>query len=196
MIKLTPKQTRECSTETLKMIYYVIIGLAFARALTVCSEGASWIPWVLLFALLPTICRFVHGASIHLRIDIDSEERWKLPLDFIGFFLQASFFYLMANLLNNPILFLIYFMIMLFFDAVWLIGSSMIKYIKWEETTKQWLWSDFILIVILLVTLIWLRNFIPIIIPIGAIIATIWDYFSKPNRDFYFGTTKSTTPAN
>ena len=180
---LTQKETKECSAETLKMVYYVIIGLAFAEALTAFTKGASWI---LLLALLATICRFVHGASIHLKMDMkDLTKRWKLLWDFIGFFLQASFFYLMAHSLDTPVIFSKYFIIMLSCDAGWLIFLMGIKYIeKLERTEKQWLWSDVILIVILI-----MFNIIkPIghieIISISAIAATIFDYVC--NRNFYF----------
>lgn len=190
---LSRKDTIECSAETLKMVYYVIIGLAFAEALTTFSRGASWI---LLLGLLATICRFVHGASIHLEMDRRNlAKRWKLLWDFIGFFLQASFFYLMACSLNTPVLFSKYFIFMLSCDAGWLVFLRTIKYIeKWEKTEKQWFWSDVIFVVLLIISNIIKPVWHISIISIAAIVATIWDYFW--NRDFYFPTSQSTILPN
>lgn len=182
MSNLSLEKNRLCSTETFKMIYYVIIGLAFTEALASFVKGGSLI---LVFALLPTICRFVHGASIHLETDIDSKKRWKLPLDFLGFFVQAAFFYLMSQSLSDLKKFSLYFGIVLFLDGFWLVGLKIIKYLEFDRTEKQWLKSDiifgacFIAIAIFSSSAGWAY-----IILILAIIATIWDYVA--NRDVYF----------
>lgn len=165
------------------MIYYVIIGLAFTEALASFVKGGSWI---LLFALLPTICRFVHGASIHLEMDRDSPKRWKLPLDFLGFFLQASFFYLMSQSLDDQKKFSLYFGIVLFVDGLWLLVLKIIKYLEFERSEKQWLWSDFIFGPVFISLFIFNCSSVgwKCIILILASIATFWDYFAN-NRDYF-----------
>lgn len=185
MSKLSAQETRHCSINALKMIYYVIIGLAFAKALTIVLKDGSVI---LLFAFFFTICRFVHGASIHLRMDIDSEKRWKLLWDFFEFFLQASFFYLMAVSLESPKAFSLFFVFMLLGDASWLILLRLINYIDFDRTVKQWLLSDFLIIAGLFVIYIIDRTLAcvwsVVLILIIAIVATFLDYFL--NKDFYF----------
>lgn len=208
MIKLSPQQTRQCSTNALKMVYYVIIGLAITEALyrTFLKDGSflglqvfwpnNFPSTILLFALLPTICRFVHGASIHL--DMISEKRYKPLFDFIGFFIQASFFYLMATSLERPLVFSFLFGGMLLCDAFWLIFLRLINYIDLGWTEKQWLWSDFCIIGIFVIlytidrtmTCVWSV----VAILIVAIVATFFDYFL--NKDFYFPTSESVTSAN
>lgn len=198
MTKLSPLETRQSSKNALKMIYYVIIGLAITQALyrTFLKEGgfvglavfgAKNFPCnVLLCALLSTIFRFVHGASIHL--DMISDKRYKPLWDFIGFFIQASLFYLMALSLENPFLFSVLFGVMLLCDACWLISLRLINYIDFDRTVKQWLWSDFLIIAGLVVIYIRDRTLAcvwsVVLILIIAIVATFLDYFL--NKDFYF----------
>jgi hypothetical protein len=208
MTKLSPQQTRQCSTNALKMIYYVIIGLAITEALyRTFLKGGSFpglkVFWannlpstILLFALLPTICRFVHGASIHL--DMISEKRYKPLLDFIGFFIQASLFYLMAASLERPLVFSFLFGGMLLCDAFWLIFLRLINYIDLGSTEKQWMWSDFCIIG-LFVMLYMINKTMACVwsvvgILIVAIVGTFLDYFL--NKDFYFPTSETVTSAN
>jgi len=193
------KETREKSKDALKAVYYVIIGLAITEGLSkiFLCEGtfrglqvfdSSRLPYTLLliFALMPTICRFVHGASIHL--DMYSEKYYKPLLDFICFLIQASLFYMMAITLDRPLYFLVFFMGMLLFDAVWLIVLIKVKYIKFDSTNKQWLWSDST--VIFLFFLIFLKDrtisrpLSVAMICIVSMIATCLDYYM--NKKFYF----------
>lgn len=202
---LSPQETRQCSTNALKMVYYVIIGLAITEALhrTFLKDGSFLglqVFWsnnlpstILLFALLPTICRFVHGASLHL--DIISEKRYKPLFDFIGFFIQASLFYLMATSLEKPLVFLFLFGGLLLCDAFWLIFLKLINYIDLDRTEKQWLRSDFCIIGLFVIFYLLDRTMAcvwsVVAILIVAIVATFFDYFL--NRDFYFPTSKSAT---
>jgi hypothetical protein len=165
------------------MIYYVVIGLAFTEALASLSKGGSLI---LLFALLPTICRFVHGASIHLEMDRDSKKRGKLPLDFGGFFVQASFFYLMSQSLLDLKKFSLYFGIVLFFDGLWLLVLKIIKYSEFDQAEKQWLKSDIIFGACFIALAIFNCSSVgwEWVILILATLATIWDY--KHNNLVYF----------
>lgn len=135
-----PQQTRDASKEALKVIYYVIIGIAITEALNRAFlkqgvflglqifESNNLPSIILLFAFLPTICRFVHGASIHF--DVISSKRYKPLFDFSGFLLQAAFFYLMATSLDKQLAFLYLFGLLLLSDALWLIFLRMINYIE------------------------------------------------------------------
>lgn len=205
MTKRSPQQTRQSSTNALKMVYYVIIGLAITEALyrTFLKNGSflgrqafelNNLPHtILLFALLLTICRFVHGASIHL--DMFSEKRYKLLFDFTGFFFQGSLFYLMAVSLKRPLTFLILFGSMLLGDAVWLIVLKLINYIDFGSTEKQWLYSDFCIIGVFVVLYLIDRTiscvWSVVAIFIVASVATFFDY--RLNIDFYFPTSKNST---
>ena len=203
MIKLSPQQTRQHSTSALKMVYYVIIDLAITEALyrTFLKDGSflgvqvfgqNNLPsTLLLFALFLTICRFVHGASIHLDMILD--KRYKPLFDFIGFFIQASLFYLMAISLNKPLVFSFLFGSMLFCDALWLFLLKFIHYIDFNRTVKQWLWSNFCIIVVFVILYIIDRKMTCIwsvvVILIVAFVATFFDYFL--NKDFYFPTSEN-----
>jgi len=208
MNKLSPQKTRESSTNALKMIYYVIIGLAIAEALyrTFLKDGLflgsqvvrpNNLPsTILLFALLPTICRFVHGASIHL--DMASEKRYKPIIDFIAFFIQASLFYLMAASLKNPLVFLFLFVGVLLCDALWLLVLTLRRYIDWGRIETQWMVSNVCISGVLVV--LWRIDktmacvWSVVIILVVAIAGTFLDYLM--NKDFYFPTSESATSAN
>jgi len=208
MTKLSPEETRQCSINALKMVYYVIIGLAITEALnTTFVRDGSFIgievfsrknlPYtVLLLALLPTVTRFVHGASIHL--DMISQKRYKPLIDFVGFFIQASAFYLMATSLGKPLMFLILFGVMLFFDALWLIFLVSVKYIDLGRTEKQWLWSDSLIIIAFFILYLVHRTISDHLslatIVIISIVATFFDYLY--NKDFYFPTDERGTSGN
>lgn len=208
MPKLTPQETRESSINALKMIYYVIIGLAITEALyrTFLKDGSflglqifapNNLPsTILLFALLPTVCRFVHGASLHL--DIVSDKRYKPLFDFIAFFIQASLFYLMAASLRKPLVFLVLFAFMLFFDAMWLISLRLLRYIDLGRTEKQWLCSNVLIIISFAIIYCKDRTMVctwsVVFILVVSIVATFFDYFL--NKEFYFPTSESATSAN
>lgn len=189
---------RKSSIEVLKMVYYVIIGLAIIGALsrTFLIEG-SFIGWqvfneahlpttLLLLAFLPTVCRFVHGASIHL--DTSVTKRYKSIIDFVGFFMQASFFYIMALALRNPGDFIMAYILMLSVDFVWLVFLKIIKYIEDRDTAKQWMISDVVIIIVYLACYFLYRQ-IPNVwvvwcVMLVSIIAAYLDY--RLNKDFYF----------
>lgn len=192
------KQIRRSSTDALKMVYYVIIGLAIAEALgrTFLSDrqflGIQVLCWdhlptfLLLIAFLVTICRFLHGASIHLIALL--EKRYNPLVDFIEFFLQALFFYLMAISLDRPPEFVVLLILMLTSDLVWLFFLKFNKYVDFKRTQKQWLGSDvFLIIAFLLLSLTYgAITEIPhaLTVMTAAIMAAVFDY--KVNKDFYF----------
>jgi hypothetical protein len=202
---LAAHKTRECSANALKTVYYVIIGLAITEALNRAFvkdgsflglrifEGDNLLTFILLIAFLPSICRFVHGASIHL--DVISQKRYKPLYDFGGFFLQAALFYLMSASLSKPFWFVVFFGLMLFFDAIWLTVLWRIKYLDLDATAKQWLKSDFVLIGVFVLILLIDRTMAcvwsVVAVVIMAWVATGFDYYL--NREFYFPISQGTS---
>lgn len=200
--KLSLEQTRQTSLDALKMVYYVIIGLAITEALSKALldqkgnflggeifMGDNLISFFLLLAFLFTIVRFIHGASIYLEMDKNLKTKWKLLWDFAGFVLHGAFFYLMAVSLKDVSTFLVSFGLMLLVDALWIILIGWKGYIKLEGTPLKWLISDFVIIVLLCgvwvisrtMTYVWPAVAILIIIAIGGAYA---DY--SWNKRFYF----------
>lgn len=180
------------------MIYYVIVGLAITEGLQkafiengnfigVAAVSAGNLPRTLLFfALLPTICRFVHGASMHL--GVLGDKRYKPLVDFASSCFQAAMFYLMAFALSDVALFSMVFVILLSVDTAWLVFLRLTRYLECTPTTRQWLQSN-IALIFLLVGILLSMKIIPnstqsLLIAVVAILATIWDYVA--NRDFYF----------
>lgn len=199
MANLTPRQVRRSSRNALKTIYYVIIGLAIIEALygaflrhgsfiglRLLFERDNFPSTILFFALLPTICRFVNGASIHF--DMPSDKRYKTLYDSMAFFTQASLFYLMAVSLKRPTIFSLFFGLMLLSDAFWLIFLWIRDYIELSQTEKQWLRSDFFIIGALILLYIINKSMAHVgslvSVTIIAVGATIRDY--RKNKDFYF----------
>ena len=198
MATASREEALRCSTATLLMIYYVIVGLAITEGLqnAFVKDGTflgarvfsneNLPKTLLLLALLPTICRFVHGASIHL--GVPSDKRYKPLVDFIGFFLQGSVFYLMAFSLESQSLFSLFFGVLLLFDAAWLIVLRLIRYLRFDRTEIQWLVSN-ALIIGALCGIYGLRECITstagaFLILVVALTATVLDY--AINREFYF----------
>ena len=111
------QEVRRISVSALKMIYYVVLGLSITEALsrTLLSssefiglqiiESENLPSFLLLIAFVPTVCRFAHGASVHL--DTPADKYHKHFWDFIAFFLQALFFYLMAITLRDVTAFIL-----------------------------------------------------------------------------------------
>jgi len=199
MVQLTPDQVRQSSANALKTVYYVIVGLAIAEALSrtfvkhgifiglQCFRRENLPCSLLLCTFLPTICRFVHGASLHL--DAPSGKRFKPLIDFCAFLMQASFFYLMALSLDKLTTFLLFFGLMLLSDAVWLIVLIAKKYIdELSAYANQWLLSDFCIILCLGLTYlistkteeVWPSLFIFLV----SFLAAIGDYWK--NKGLYF----------
>jgi hypothetical protein len=194
-------QARQSSANALKTVYYVIVGLAIAEALSrtfvkhglfigwACFAKENFPCFLLLCAFLPTICRFVHGASLHL--DAPSEKRFKPLIDFCAFLMQGSFFYLMALSLDKLTTFLLFFGCMLLSDAIWLIVLKAKGYLdKLSIFANQWLRSDFLIIFFLVLAYliskktenIWPSLFIFVI----SFLASIRDYWK--NKGLYFPT--------
>src|SRR5207247_1368406 len=140
------------SKEALKYIYYVVAGIAITDALSraFAPDGqflgrqlltSNRRPTLLLLvALLTTIFRFVHGASIHL--DSIHKGSIKTLFDFFGFFGQASLFYLMALSLANAAMFCVLLFVMLGLDALWLLVFRPLSSLGFRDTEVQWIVSD------------------------------------------------------
>ena len=187
----------EASKGALKAIYYVVVGIALTEAMdrvfllngafqpSRLLESAGIRSVLLLFAFMLTISRFVHGASIHLD-DIETG-RFKALFDFIGFFAQASLFYVMALTISDPPTFVALFVLMLVADAAWLSVLCQVRYLTFQGTARQWVISDLLLMLALLATLY--RD--PVVsLPaagataIAAGTAAVIDYWK--NWEFYF----------
>lgn len=200
IIHTTPKsnRTRLSSSNALKTVYYVIIGLSIQEALRIAFLDDSnkliglniilterWTINVLFIALLFTVIRFVHGASIHLD-DIDST-KYKLLTDFFGFFTQGCIFYLMANSLMTANWFCILFASLALLDTIWLLFIFYVHKLK-SSTMKQWVTSNICIFVVLLGVLLFdyqiTSSYALFVVFSISILATAWDYWS--NKDFYF----------
>jgi len=187
----------EVSKEALKTIYYVVVGIAITEALsrTFVQDGKFLglklldllhLPaMLLLVTFLITSSRFVHGASIHLG-DIHAGGG-KALLDFCGFFLQATLFYVMSLSVRDSIAFVVSFVVLLFGDALWLFVLCRLGYVPFRDTARQWVYSDIAIVLILLALVYFdreLRLSSVIIIAVASSAAAVVDY--KMNWAFYF----------
>ncbi|MFX1504674.1 MAG: hypothetical protein ACFFDC_01045 [Promethearchaeota archaeon] len=176
------------SKETLKNIYFIIIGIAITEALNRTFEGAQDFLMVALSLIifLPTIIRFTHGASLYL--DKTYKRRKKIAINFISFSIQSLLFYIMSIFIENIIVFQILLFCMLINDAIWMLILIFKDYEEFDNEFKQWLISDgfFCFAIIISFILIWVNfNYIGLIVVlIYSTFATFWDYIK--NKDTYF----------
>jgi len=187
----------EASKGALKSIYYVIIGLAITEALSrAVVRGTSFIGidllthdhlprLLLLIIFLLTICRFVHGSSIHL--DAIDRGRFKALFDFVGFLVQASLFYVLSLSLDQPAAFANCFVVLLVVDGAWLAVLLLARYLPFGGTALRWVISDTVLIAFIVVAVrlaptISLRTILAG--TVAAIAATVADYVF--DWEFYF----------
>jgi hypothetical protein len=191
----------DASKEALKVIYYVIIGLAITQSLdrVFLSNGSfvsatildqNHLPSVLLLlSFLPTVTRFVHGASIHF--DVIHTGNFKVLFDFCGFFVQASLFYLMALSIHEGAIFAVLFAIMLLADVAWLCILLCVGYVKLERVVWQWIVSNLSMVAIFVVVWQLFDRSMASVGAAAAILVASWvaavaDY--GMNRRFYFPT--------
>ncbi len=189
---------RLASKGALKTTYYVLIGIAITEALnrvflsngrfvgTRLFTGALLPPFLLLLAYLPTLSRFVHGASIHL--DVVGTQRLKPLFDFIGFFVQALLFYLMALSVNVTATFIALFAILMLADGVWILVLRFKRFLKLGRMEKEWILSDILLAAVALALVFVPWPVTPMLaaaaICVVAWVAAVIDYGS--NTYFYF----------
>jgi len=188
----------EVSKEALKTIYYVVVGISITEALsrTFLQDGRFLglnlfdllqLPaMLLLLTFLVTSSRFVHGASIHLA-DIHAGGG-KALLDFCGFFLQATLFYVMSLSVRDSLAFLVSFVVLLLGDALWVSVLCLLGYVPFRDTTvRQWVYSD-LAIFLVLVALVYfdpgLRLHSVIIVAVVSSLGAVADY--AMNWSFYF----------
>ena len=207
------ESARQSSVGALKMVYYVILGLAITEALRrtfseawLCEkvfDKKEMVSVLLLLAFVPTICRFGLGASLHLDVHFTGQgshslKRAKLGLDFVAFFFQALLFYLMAVTIEHPGLFMLFLFLMILFDAAWLVVLRCKKYIDWNWTETQWLVSDALIVVALFIIWCLARTMgsvgVAIAVCIVAIVATVFDFCCNRNTYFPAVTQESRTP--
>jgi len=178
------------SKETLKNIYFIIIGIAITEALnrTIVMTNDLLTSVLSLIIYLPTIIRFTHGASLYL--DKIYEKRRNIAINFISFSFQSIIFYIMSLYLEESLIFLFLLLVMLFNDAFWILILVFKKYEEFDKTLKQWLRSDTVFALFIILSLIFLAinlffKYIGLILVlIYAIFATFWDYIR--NREKYF----------
>jgi hypothetical protein len=189
---------RRVSAEALKMIYYVVIGIAITDALDLAfAPGGKFLggdmvthervpTFLMLAAFLLTIFRFVQGASIHL--DTIHTGSFKVLFDFLSFFIQATVFYVMALYLADRWFFCVLFIIIHVLDTVWLICLKLFGCIELTRTEIQWIVSN-VAIAILLGGILYCdpsvtSRYSSWMIAATALVAFVLDYWM--NWSFYF----------
>lgn len=149
--------------DIIKSIYYVIIALAITEALKntfeiVKTPERFLAGFFLFFGLMGTLVRFVLGAIIHFDKKRDIKIKRKIITDFLFLYFQSGLFYLIAISLNDFPIFLVFFLILLGFDAVWFILLRIIADIKLDKTITQWLLHDLILGAFIITFLVFLKE--------------------------------------
>lgn len=182
--------------EILKSIYYVIIALAITESLKntfeiIKTPERFLANFFLFFGFMGTLVRYVLGAIIHFEKDIKIKIKRKIIIDFIFLYFQSGLFYLLAISLNEFQKFLVFFLILLTFDALWFIVLRIFDVIKLKQTYMQWLISDVILggcaiiFLSLLVDYGSLEATFSIIYAICLLFFTVCDFWI--NYKYYFG---------
>jgi hypothetical protein len=181
----------------MKTIYFVILGTAITEALeSAFLEHGRFVgyelvkdghvtPVLLLLAFLPTAIRFAHGVSIHM--DVLHEKAYKPVFDFMGFLLQASVLYLMAETLDRVRTFAILFTVLIALDTSWLVILRWRHYLTFGPTEFQWLTTNGALVVLFAIAYVvapWIGAWAAVIVAAAAIGDTVSDYVM--NREFYF----------
>ena len=193
-----PQTAYRNSIDALKTVYYVVIGLAITEALNrtftkdgsfICIEYFKLNKFMLMLAFLFTICRFTHGASIHL--GRFAKRKHKPIIDFAGFIFHGSLFYIMAIAIDKPFWFFISFVAMLLVDVAWLWILKHLDFITATSTENQWLKSDIIVLVAFGIFYFFDKsissNYISFCILLVSFLAAKIDY--RKNWDFYFSET-------
>jgi len=139
--------------DVLKTIYFVVAGLSIVKALEVVHKtftsstlleiNSKPITVLLFITFLVTIVRFCQGVSRVL-----ADQRTYAIFDFYGFFIQGICFFFMAVNIVNVNIFIIYFLVMLFVDSMWLISISYKDAFKYTKVERQWLHSNFIILAV------------------------------------------------
>jgi hypothetical protein len=188
---------REASVDALRSLYRIVVALAIVEALrrALTTDGqfvgiaviqsTNLSKLVLLLTFVPTVVRFFHGASIHLSPLGDA--RLKPAIDFIGFFIQALLFYILALTVNDAKAFMLLFGILIVADTTWLLILFATNHIRLDKTSRQWLVSNMLIFVALILFHIHeksISDYLGYGLLSVAWIAAVADY--SINRNFYF----------
>lgn len=190
------QETRRLSADALKAVYLIIVGLALVQALSLVLEQeagqGSTVPRLLLVAFLATFIRFVHGASLHLELDLAPRTRFGPLINFIGFLFQGMGLFLMALSVADPFRYAGWFLVMLAIDLAWLVVMRRLQG-RATSVSQQWMRSDVLLIVLLGLCPYAVRaefadsssEAMAIVVTAISLAAAVWDY--RENAAFYFG---------
>lgn len=149
------------SMDAMKLVYVVVAALALTTGIErfLTADGSlqlnfdSLTFWTFV-VFLTTVVRFIHGALRHFDRTY-AEERsgidWRIfqPLiDFWGLFFQSFLFFLLALTLDRYHDFVLFYLILLFGDSIWilLINVRNLKQIT-DGTPKNWLLANLLVMV-------------------------------------------------
>ena len=175
------------SIEALKIIYYVVVGLALTQVLSIFTTIDKYdrvLVVILAFSLLPTLVRFSLGITQALETHKSGASGTTLLVDFFLFLFMGSTLYFMAAYIGNIQIYLIFFVILLIVDLVW------VRITK-TPVPHQFIISDVIVIVLLfalfgishLISTNWFWSLGASLLLI-SVIAACYDF--KYNWEFYF----------
>ena len=175
------------SIEALKIIYYVIVGLALTQIMSIFTVPNAYdkvLAFILALSLLPTLVRFSLGITQVLEAHKTSASGTTLLVDFFLFLFMGSFLYFMAAYIGDIKIYLIFFIILLLVDLLWLRITK-------TAVPRQFIFSDISVIVLLFVLYgasylapssgFWALGVFLLLI---SVIATCCDF--KYNWKFYF----------
>lgn len=181
--------------DVLKTIYFVVVGFSIIKALEILTRAFSVIKTderviivTLFISFLVTIVRFCQGVSRVL-----AEEKIYVISDFYGFFLQGIGFFFIAININNINSFIFGFLFMLFVDSAWLIYIFCNNDCTFTKVERQWLHSNFVIIILwaILLIIMFFNHYprkeitLSILILVISIVAACFD--ERKNKDYYMG---------
>ena len=130
-------EVRRRSVDNLQRLYTVVISLAVTEALRRTLLGlsgddsaapASVNQWLMLLSLIVTIVPFYHGANRYLDATYVTKERSAksnvLMVDFLFLFLEGATFFALAMLIKRVEAFYTVLALLLIFDALWVLWTS------------------------------------------------------------------------
>lgn len=143
---------------------------------------------VLLVVFISVVTRFAHGAIRHFYKYYDESSEGWLPLqpltDFLGLFLEALFFLLMALSLEDHPQFALYYLLLLLTDTLWLFRVPL-----GPKNYRNWLVANSLFFAFTVPFFVWNREEDWVLIPtfgVMTLIHHILDYISPGNWHYYF----------
>jgi len=179
----------------------VVAGLALATGLEefILTESGQlnieWFSWSFWFFVIfiTTVVRFVHGAMRHFDRTYSEQPEtvnWRISqplLDILGLGIEAFIFFMLAYSLSNHGRFIIYYLILLLVDCLWLLIISLpnMKH-YWSEHRMNWTIANLVVLVPTSVSIIFFPYWLLLWVFIITVAAhTIMDY--PLNWEVYFG---------